>query len=73
MATPDPNAKAPRPKHMSDEDEPRPDMDHPPPARHGTATAFDRGTAEADRAARTGTLPGSKDGNSNPRKGKTSK
>jgi len=73
MATPDPNAKAPRPKHVSDEDEPRPDMDHPPPAPRGTATAFDRGTAEADRAARTGTLPGSNDGNPRPRKGKTSK
>lgn len=55
--TPDPNAGAPRPRHVSAEDAPRPDMDHPP-GTPGAATGFDRGRAQASRDARTGTLPG---------------
>lgn len=58
MNSPDPNAKAPRPAHVSSEDEPRPDMDHPP---SGTSTAFDRGTAAADDEARRGQVPGPDD------------
>jgi hypothetical protein len=61
MTTPDPNAKAPRPAHVSSDDERKPDMDHAPAAMPGDQTAFDRGTAEADRIARVGTLPGSDD------------
>ncbi len=57
---PDPNAGAPRPRHVSSEDAPRPDMDHPPGAP-GATTEFDRGTAQASQEARTGTLPGSDD------------
>jgi len=59
--TPDPNAQAPRPGHVDDEAPPQPDMDHPPPARPGAATAFDKGTAAADREARSGTVPGPND------------
>lgn len=59
MNTPDPNAKAPRPAHISSEDEPRPDMDHPPP--NTTSTGFDRATAAADDEARTGQVPGPDD------------
>jgi hypothetical protein len=51
---PDPNAGAPRPKHVSDEDEARPDMDHPPTARPEDQPSYDRGVAAADEAARTG-------------------
>ncbi|MBF6618454.1 MAG: hypothetical protein ITG07_17225 [Candidimonas sp.] len=58
MSTPDPNAKAPRPKHVSSDDEPRPTMDTPPPASNAKSTAFDRGTAAADEDARSGQLPG---------------
>lgn len=58
MKTPDPNAKAPRPSH-ADSDEPRtPEMDRPPPARGADRPAFDRGTAAADRDARSGQRPG---------------
>ncbi|PLC51352.1 hypothetical protein CR159_03795 [Pollutimonas subterranea] len=59
MKTPDPNAKAPRPAHISSEDERRPDMDHPPPST--TSTGFDRATAAADNEARTGQVPGPDD------------
>lgn len=61
MNTPDPNAKAPRPAHVSSDDERKPDMDHAPPATRGDKATFDRGTEQADRIARTGTLPGSDD------------
>lgn len=61
MTSPDPNAKAPRPRHISSEDEPRPDMDHPPAAPSGTSTVFDKGTAAADREARRGQVPGTDD------------
>ncbi|AZG11084.1 hypothetical protein EGT29_26105 [Pigmentiphaga sp. H8] len=57
---PDPNAGAPRPKHVSSEDAQRPDMDHPP-GPEGATTEFDQGTAQASTEARTGTLPGSDD------------
>lgn len=58
MKTPDPNAKAPRPTH-ADSDGPRtPEMDRPPPARGADRPAFDRGTAAADRDARSGQRPG---------------
>jgi len=57
---PDPNAGAPRPKHVSSEDAPRPDMDHPP-GPEGATTEFDQGAAQASTEARTGTLPGSDD------------
>ncbi len=61
MKTPDPNAKAPRPSHVS-ADQPRtPDMDHPPPSRGAERAAFDRGTAAADRDARSGQRPGQGD------------
>ena len=56
MKTPDPNAKAPRPKHISAEDELKPDMDHPPIS--GRPTSFDRGTAAAEGEAREGGVPG---------------
>jgi hypothetical protein len=61
MTVPDPNAKAPRPAHISSDDERKPDMDHAPAATPGDKASFDRGTAEADRIARTGRLPGSDD------------
>jgi hypothetical protein len=61
MTVPDPNAKAPRPAHVSSDDERKPDMDHAPAATPGDKASFDRGTAEADRIARTGTLSGSDD------------
>jgi hypothetical protein len=61
MTVPDPNAKAPRPAHISSDDERKPDMDHAPAATPGDKASFDRGTSEADRIARTGTLPGSDD------------
>lgn len=51
---PDPTRGAPRPRHVSDDDPPRPDMDHPPSARGADRPVFDRGTAAADAAARTG-------------------
>ncbi|MBO9356252.1 hypothetical protein GG851_19865 [Bordetella petrii] len=54
LPQPDPNRGAPRPRHVSNEDPRRPDMDHPPSARGGDRPAFDRGTAAADQAARTG-------------------
>lgn len=57
MSTPDPNAKAPRPKHVSSDDEPRPTMDKPPRASNDKSTAFDRGTAAADEDARAGQRP----------------
>ncbi|MDX3906449.1 MAG: hypothetical protein QHC78_12240 [Pigmentiphaga sp.] len=57
---PDPNAGAPRPRHVSSEQEPRPDNDHPPGPR-GPTTIFDQGTAQASEEARTGTLPGADD------------
>ncbi|GAA4324339.1 hypothetical protein GCM10023144_05820 [Pigmentiphaga soli] len=57
---PDTNAAAPRPRHMSDQEERRPDMDHPPRAGD-TETLFDRGTAAEEQEARTGTLPGAED------------
>ncbi|HWL27269.1 MAG TPA: hypothetical protein VNQ97_00035 [Burkholderiaceae bacterium] len=61
MTVPDPNAKAPRPAHVSSDDERKPDMDHAPPATPGDKAGFDQGTAQADRIARSGTLPGSDD------------
>jgi hypothetical protein len=61
MTVPDPNAKAPRPAHVSSDDEPKTDMDHAPPAPRGEKPGFDRGTAQADRIARAGTLSGSDD------------
>lgn len=61
MPQPDPNAKAPRPAHISSDDEARPDMDNPPPAPSTTSTGFDRGAAAADREARIGTVPGPDD------------
>jgi hypothetical protein len=36
-------------------------MDHAPPATPGDKAGFDQGTAQADRIARSGTLPGSDD------------
>src|SRR5690606_2578640 len=61
MKTPDPHANAPRPKRISSDDEPIPDMDHPPVARSDTPTLFDKGVAAADDQARTGQRPGSDD------------
>lgn len=59
--TPDLNAKAPRPRHISDEDPDVPTMDSPPPAPSDTSTGFDRGTAAIDQDYRSGLLPGSDD------------
>ncbi len=61
MPTPDPNDKAPRPSHVTSDEESRPDMDHPPPAPSTTYTVFDRGTAAADDEARSGSLADSDD------------
>ena len=61
MKTPDPNAKAPRPQRESDDKERKPDMDHPPPAQGRARPVFDRGTAAADRDARSGQRPGEGD------------
>ena len=69
MKTPDPNEKAPRPKHISAEDEARPDMDHPPIS--GRPTGFDRGTAAAEREARLGGVPGPDDSTAEREKGRS--
>ncbi|MVW78287.1 hypothetical protein [Bordetella sp. 02P26C-1] len=63
-AHPDPNRGAPRPRHTSDEETARPDMDHPPRAQGGDRPAFDRGTDAADEAARNGGI--SREGNFTP-------
>ena len=55
LPQPDPGRHAPRPSQHPD-DEPRPDMDHPPKAHRGDLPAFDRGTAAADDDARAGGL-----------------
>lgn len=59
--TPDPNAKAPRPRNESADKERKPDMDRPPSRQSGERPAFDRGTAAADRDARSGQRPGQGD------------
>src|SRR5690554_158903 len=63
--TPDVNAKAPRPKHVSPDDPPVPTMDTPPEAPAETdadsATGFDRATDAANQEYRSGLLPGSDD------------
>lgn len=51
---PDPNRKAPRPGRDARPEADIPDMDHPPPVKSSDQPAFDRGTAAADKAARTG-------------------
>lgn len=61
MSTPDPNAKAPRPKSVSSDDEPRPDMGNPPAAPRGRSAAFDEGTRAANDQAEQGGVPGPDD------------
>ena len=57
---PDMNAGAPRPRKMPTDDS-VPTMDKPPKKQSDTHSAFDRGTKEADREARWGTVPGPDD------------
>lgn len=58
---PDINSGAPRPKTLSDESAAVPDMDHPPQMQGADQPAFDSGTAEEEREARAGTVPGPHD------------
>ena len=57
---PDMNSGAPRPTDaINDNDVPT--MDRPPKRGAGVRTGYDRGTKEADREARVGTVPGPDD------------
>lgn len=58
---PDMNAKAPRPKHLSDEDEAKPDIDHPPARKINDKPSFDRATAAEEQVRAKETVPGADD------------
>ncbi len=58
--TPDVNANAPRPRHVSSDNPDLPTMDSPPRTPDGDAAGFDRATAVNDQDYRS-VLPGSDD------------
>lgn len=59
--TPDVNENAPRPRHLSSDNDDVPTMDSPPCEPTERRTGFDRATEENDQEYRAGLMPGDDD------------